>query len=151
MKPSTRVSLIGLGALALLSAVHWARAQHFDGPPLLLQLFGIWHETSPGASPAARRRRFLWVTLFAGVGLILWESGWGWVGEHSQWYVAKMTERASRVLVADGAPMASSALRGVRSKGKENMPRRLWRDTNHLLAGFPVRQAARRGEAVTAL
>lgn len=41
MKPSTRTSLVGIGAPALLSAVHWARAQHFDGPPLLLYLLGV--------------------------------------------------------------------------------------------------------------
>ena len=29
MKTATRIGIVGLGALALLSAVHWARAQQF--------------------------------------------------------------------------------------------------------------------------
>ena len=95
MKPSRRIMLVGLGALALLSAVHWARAHHFDGPPLLLYLLGvlpnfaaaiaipfvtlgIWLESSPVSSQAVLRQRFLWLSLFAGVGLFLWEFGQRW-------------------------------------------------------------------------
>lgn len=95
MKPSTRIMVVGIGALALLSAVHWARAQHFQGPPLLLHLLGVlpnfaaaiaipyvalglWLESSPAASRAALRQRFMWLTLFAGVGLVLWEFGQRW-------------------------------------------------------------------------
>lgn len=92
MKHSTRTSLVGIGALALLSAVHWARAQHFDGPPLLLYLLGVlpsfaaaiaipavalgmWLESFPASSHTVLRKRFMWLTLFAGAGLILWEFG----------------------------------------------------------------------------
>ncbi|MFM7626766.1 MAG: hypothetical protein ACKO7G_09925 [Gammaproteobacteria bacterium] len=95
MKPSIRIMCVGIGALALLSAVHWARAQHFQGPPLLLYLLGVlpnfaaaiaipyvalglWLESSPAASRAALRQRFMWLTLFAGVGLFLWEFGQRW-------------------------------------------------------------------------
>lgn len=95
MKPSTRIMLVGLGALALLSAVHWARAQHFQGPPLLLYLVGVLPnfaaaiaipfvtlgirlESSPVSSQAVVRQRFLWLSLFAGVGLFLWEFGQRW-------------------------------------------------------------------------
>lgn len=95
MKPSTRIMLVGLGALALLSAVHWARAQHFQGPPLLLYLLGVLPnfaaaiaipfvtlgirlESSPVSSQAVVRQRFLWLSLLAGVGLFLWEFGQRW-------------------------------------------------------------------------
>ena len=92
MKISIRVMLVGIGALALLSAVHWARAQHFEGPPLLLYLLGVlpsfaaaiaipfvvlgmWLECSPVPSYTTLRKRFIWITLAAGAGLFLWEFG----------------------------------------------------------------------------
>jgi len=92
MKTSIRVMLVGIGALALLSAVHWARAQHFEGPPLLLYLLGVlpsfaaaiaipfvvlgmWLESSPVSSYTTLRKRFIWTTLAAGAGLVLWEFG----------------------------------------------------------------------------
>jgi hypothetical protein len=92
MKTATRIGVVGLGALALLSAVHWARAQHFDGPPLMLYLLGVlpsfaaaiaipfvvlgmWLESSPVSSYTTLRKRFIWITLAAGAGLILWEFG----------------------------------------------------------------------------
>jgi len=92
MKTATRIGVVGLGALALLSAVHWARAQHFEGPPLLLYLLGVlpsfaaaiaipfvvlgmWLESSPVSSYTTLRKRFIWIVLAAGAGLILWEFG----------------------------------------------------------------------------
>ncbi len=92
MKTSIRVMLVGIGALALLSAVHWAREQQFEGPPLLLHLLGVlpsfaaaiaipfvvlgmWLESSPVSSYTTLRKRFIWITLAAGAGLILWEFG----------------------------------------------------------------------------
>jgi len=92
MKTATRIGIVGLGALALLSAVHWARAQQFEGPPLLLHLLGVlpsfaaaiaipfvvlgmWLESSPVSSYTTLRKRFIWITLAAGAGLILWEFG----------------------------------------------------------------------------
>lgn len=92
MKTSIRVMLVGIGALALLSAVHWAREQQFEGPPLLLHLLGVlpsfaaaiaipfvvlgmWLESSPVSSSMALRKRFIGITLAAGAGLILWEFG----------------------------------------------------------------------------
>ncbi len=92
MKTSIRLSLVGIGALALLSAVHWAREQQFEGPPLLLHLLGVlpnfaaaiaipfvvlgmWLESSPVSSSMALRKRFIGITLAAGAGLILWEFG----------------------------------------------------------------------------
>ena len=92
MKTATRLAFVGLGALALLSAVHWARAQHFEGPPLLLYLLGVlpsfaaaiaipfvvlgmWLESSPVSSYTTLRKRFIWIMLAAGAGLILWEFG----------------------------------------------------------------------------
>ena len=92
MKTSIRVMLVGIGALALLSTVHWAREQQFEGPPLLLHLLGVlpsfaaaiaipfvvlgmWLESSPVSSSMALRKRFMGITLAAGAGLILWEFG----------------------------------------------------------------------------
>lgn len=92
MKTSIRVMLVGISALALLSAVHWARVQNFEGPPLLLYLLGVlpsfaaaiaipfvvlgmWLESSPVSSHTTLRKRFIWITLAAGAGLILWEFG----------------------------------------------------------------------------
>ncbi|MFN7273065.1 MAG: hypothetical protein ACK5VQ_12225 [Gammaproteobacteria bacterium] len=92
MKTSIRVMLVGIGALALLSTVHWAREQQFEGPPLLLHLLGVlpsfaaaiaipfvvlgmWLESSPVSSSMALRKRFIGITLAAGAGLILWEFG----------------------------------------------------------------------------
>lgn len=92
MKTSIRVMLVGIGALALLSTVHWAREQQFEGPPLLLHLLGVlpsfaaaiavpfvvlgmWLESSPVSSHTTLRQRFTWTTLAAGAGLILWELG----------------------------------------------------------------------------
>lgn len=92
MKTATRLAFFGLGALALLSAVHWARAQHFDGPPLMLYLLGVlpnfcaaiaipyvllsvWMDRAVPLAHTEVRKRFLALTLFAGVGLIFWEFG----------------------------------------------------------------------------
>ena len=92
MKTATRIGIVGLGALALLSAVHWARAQQFEGPPLLLHLLGVlpsfaaaiaipyvllsvWMDRAAPLAYTDVRKRFIWITLAAGVGLILWEFG----------------------------------------------------------------------------
>jgi hypothetical protein len=92
MKTATRIGIVGLGALALLSAVHWARAQQFEGPPLLLHLLGVlpsfaaaiaipyvllsvWMDRAAPLAYTDVRKRFIWITLAAGAGLILWEFG----------------------------------------------------------------------------
>jgi len=92
MKLPTRIALIGLGALGLLSSVHWARSQQFDGPPLLLYLLGvlpnvaaaiaipyvvlsIWVDQAPTDSFSVVQKRHLMLTGFSSVGLIAWEFG----------------------------------------------------------------------------
>lgn len=90
MRLSTRYGLVGIGALAVLSLVHWARTQQYDGAEVVLYLMGvlpnvaaavavpfvvlsIWADQNQSASHAAARRCFIVVTLVTGVGLIAWE------------------------------------------------------------------------------
>lgn len=90
MKLSTRYGLVGIGALAALSLVHWGREAQYDGAAIVLYLMGvlpnvtaaiaipfvllsIWSDRNKAASYAAARRSFLVVTLGAGVALIAWE------------------------------------------------------------------------------
>ncbi len=102
MKLSTRYGLAGIGALAVLSLVHWARKLHYDGPAIIdymigvlpnvaaaiaipFVLLGIWADQRPNATYAVARRSFIVVALVAGIGLIGWE----------------FIQRSSRTLVFD--------------------------------------------------
>lgn len=90
MKLSTKYGLAGIGALTLLSLVHRCRELHFEGPDIFVFLLGvlpnltaaiaipfvllsIWADRTPAATHQSARRQFSLLTLFAGIGLILWE------------------------------------------------------------------------------
>jgi len=90
MKPSTRYGLVGIGGLALLSLVHWARGADLDlqGPAAFLLgvlpnvaaaiavpfvLLGIVADMYKAATPAEMRRWFNGLLLFSLMGLIGWE------------------------------------------------------------------------------
>ena len=90
MRLSTRYGLVGIGALGVLSLVHWGRTQQYDGAEVVLYLMGvlpnvaaaiavpfvvlsIWADQNQGASHAAARRSFGVATLGTGVALIAWE------------------------------------------------------------------------------
>lgn len=92
MKATLRAALIGLCALGLLSLVHLARDQAFEGPPALLYLLGVtpsfaaaiaipfiflsmWLETSAASSPDGVTKRFHILIVLSGIGLIGWEFG----------------------------------------------------------------------------
>ena len=90
MKLSLRYGLVGIGALGLLSLVHWGRKLQYDGPAVAEYLMGvlpnvaaaiaipfvllsIWADQKPNASHANLRQTFVVLTLLSGVGLIAWE------------------------------------------------------------------------------
>lgn len=90
MKGSTRYGLVGIGALGVLSLVHWGRKAQYDGAEIVLYLMGalpnvaaaiaipfvllsIWADQNPSATYAAARRCFVVVALVAAVALIAWE------------------------------------------------------------------------------
>ncbi len=90
MKLQTRYALTGIGALAALSLVHWGRKMQFDSPEAVSYLMGvmpnvvaaiaipfvflgIWADQQHTASYSALRRRFVIVSLIAGLGLTAWE------------------------------------------------------------------------------
>lgn len=90
MKLSLRYGLVGIGALGLLSLVHWGRKLQYDGPAAAEYLMGvlpnvaaaiaipfvllsIWADQKPNASYANSRQTFVVLTLLSGVGLIAWE------------------------------------------------------------------------------
>jgi hypothetical protein len=90
MKLQTRYALAGIGALAVLSLVHWGRKMQFDAPEIVSYLMGvmpnvlaaiaipfvflgIWADQRPGESYPALRQRFVIVSLFTGLGLTAWE------------------------------------------------------------------------------
>ena len=90
MKLSLRYGLVGIGALGLLSLVHWGRKLQYDGPAVAEYLMGvlpnvaaaiaipfvllsIWADQKPNASYANSRQTFVVLTLLSGVGLIAWE------------------------------------------------------------------------------
>ena len=90
MKLSLRYGLVGIGALGLLSLVHWGRKLQYDGPAVAEYLMGvlpnvaaaiaipfvllsIWAYQKPNASHANLRQTFVVLTLLSGVGVIAWE------------------------------------------------------------------------------
>lgn len=90
MKFSTRFGLVGLGGLALLSAVQWARQQHLQHGAVLTYLIGVgpnfaaaiaitfvvlaaWLDMRPVADAAAVGRRFRISAAVSALGLIGWE------------------------------------------------------------------------------
>lgn len=90
MTLSVRFSLVGLGALALLSGVHWLRAHPgtFAIVPdylvgvlpnfaaalaITFVVLGIWAGQNEQASNPAVRQAFFLATAFSGVGLVGWE------------------------------------------------------------------------------
>lgn len=88
---ATRDAITGIGALGVLSLVHWARAHRVGGPPIVQELMGVlpnaaaavaipfvllaWWENERRPTSAARRRALVWLTGLSGVGLVLWEFG----------------------------------------------------------------------------
>lgn len=90
MKLSTRFGLAGLGGLALLSALQWARQHHLQQGPLLTYAIGVgpnfaaaiaitfvvlaaWLDMRPVAGEAALARRFRASAALSALGLIGWE------------------------------------------------------------------------------
>ncbi|WP_421853944.1 hypothetical protein [Novosphingobium sp.] len=91
MKLSTRYGLAGLGGLALLTLVQWARQHHLQhgavltyligvGPnfaaaiAITFVLLGVWAEQQPGADGPAQTRRFRLSAAISGAGLLGWEA-----------------------------------------------------------------------------
>ena len=90
LKLSTRYMLVGIGALATLSLVDWARRGHFINGEVTAFLIGVMPNVAAAIaipfvilgilveqrkelSSAAVRWSFAVLSLVAGVGLILWE------------------------------------------------------------------------------
>lgn len=90
MKRSLRYSLVGIGALACLSLVHWGRGAGHCVSDSCQNLLGvlpnftaaiaipfvmlnIWADQNPHGTHAAARRSFLFLTLVAGTSLVAWE------------------------------------------------------------------------------
>ena len=91
MKLSTRYGLAGLGGLALLTLVQWARQQHWQHGAVLTYLIGVgpnfaaaiaitfvllgaWAEQRPGADSHVERQRFRLSAAISGGGLLGWEA-----------------------------------------------------------------------------
>lgn len=91
MKLSTRYGLAGLGGLALLTLVQWARQEHLQHGAVLTYLIGVgpnfaaaiaitfvllgaWSEQRPGADGARQRLRFYLSAAISGAGLLGWEA-----------------------------------------------------------------------------
>lgn len=90
MQLSTRFGLVGVGGLALLTAVQWVRQQHLQLDPFGAYLIGVspnfaaaiaitfvllsaWLDQAPGASGLVVRLRFQVSAVISGAGLIGWE------------------------------------------------------------------------------
>ncbi len=91
MQQSTRYGLAGLGGLALLTLVQWARQQHWQHGAVLIYLIGVgpnfaaaiaitfvllgaWSDQRPGADGQAQRFRFRVSVAISGGGLLGWEA-----------------------------------------------------------------------------
>lgn len=91
MKLSTRYGLAGLGGLALLTLVQWARQEHLQHGAVLTYLIGVgpnfaaaiaitfvllgaWSEQRPGADGLGERQRFHLCAAISGAGLLGWEA-----------------------------------------------------------------------------
>ncbi|WP_298194418.1 hypothetical protein [Novosphingobium sp.] len=91
MKLSTRYGLAGLGGLALLTLVQWARQEHLQhgavltyligvGPnfaaaiAITFVLLGVWSEQRPGTDGVGERQRFRVSAAISGGGLLAWEA-----------------------------------------------------------------------------
>lgn len=91
MKLSTRYGLAGLGGLALLTLVQWARQQHLQHGAVLTYLIGVgpnfaaaiaitfvllgaWAEQWPGNGGHEDRMRFRVSAAISGAGLLGWEA-----------------------------------------------------------------------------
>ena len=116
MKPSTRYGLAGIGGLALLSFVHWARGATGDLPEAANALLGVLPnvaaaiaipfvllgmvaDSKKSATPAEIRRWFHGLLLFSVMGLIGWE----------------IIQRTSANLVYDNADIAATIAGAVLS------------------------------------
>ena len=90
MRYPTRYGLAGIGALALLSLVHWARGWELPTSPTTAYLLGvlpnfaaavaitfallsIWSDQNSEASFASNKRAFFAAASISGVGLFAWE------------------------------------------------------------------------------
>ncbi|MCX7036998.1 MAG: hypothetical protein NT064_10560 [Proteobacteria bacterium] len=90
MKLSLKYSLVGCGALAVLSLVQWARPLSASATAPVRHLLGvlpnvtaaiaipfvllsIWADQHPDAMPADARYRFALYSSVTGVGLVAWE------------------------------------------------------------------------------
>lgn len=90
MRRSTRYGLAGIGALALLSLVHWLRGRPVSGEPIPTYLLGvvpnlaaaiaitfvllsIWADQNKDAPYSAARRWFLVFAALSACGLLAWE------------------------------------------------------------------------------
>ncbi|WP_373488057.1 hypothetical protein [Blastomonas sp.] len=90
MGQSTRYGLVGIGGLALLTAVHWLRDQALAPEPvqdyllgvlpnfaaaiaITFVLLGIWSDAKREAGYAKTRRSFFICAGISGLGLIAWE------------------------------------------------------------------------------
>lgn len=91
MKLSTRYGLAGLGGLALLTLVQWARQAHLQHGAVLSYLIGVgpnfaaaiaitfvlmgaWSEQRPGADDHGEQQRFRVSAAISGGGLLAWEA-----------------------------------------------------------------------------
>lgn len=90
MKLSTRYAIVGIAALSVLSLVHWCRGMRFEAQGIVLELMGslpnaaaaiaipfvllsIQADRKPDATHQESRWFFIWLTIFSGFGLIVWE------------------------------------------------------------------------------
>ena len=90
MKPSVRYGLVGVGALGVVSLVHFARGLGIDGPQfyryalgvlpntaaavaLPFAFMGIWSHQNPLGTYSATKRWFIAAGLVSAIGLVAWE------------------------------------------------------------------------------
>ncbi len=90
MRLSTRYGLTGIGALALLAAVHQLRGMELSPQPsrdyligvlpnfaaaiaITFVLLSIWSDQNPNADFASAKRPFILCASISGLGLLAWE------------------------------------------------------------------------------